>query len=166
MPVTLEADAVRLSAAKLMAYRLRVGGFAAGRGGARVADFTAETVPTLADATDITTRNAGLVSDDFPTAIDGDEPELRTIAALRSAIELEASAPNMDFERIRVWREQLREYVTRVGGSGGDSASPPGSGALAAMWGFGSATCWPEGAERPCDPCPPVYQPGSRRLRW
>lgn len=159
--VNLEPDAVRLSTAKLLAYRLRVGGFAQGRGGQRVPDFTADTIPTLADATDVVTRNAALVSNDFPRSDEGDEPELRTIAALRSAIQLEASAPNMDPERIRVWRDELRESVGRVGsGAGGDGEASAGD-PLEAVYYFGPGPCdHTPGAELPRDVlC-------SRRLRW
>ena len=130
-----------------MAYRLRVGGFTSGRGGAPETDFTDDTTPTLADAQEVAERNASLVADDFPSAIAGDEPELRTIAALRAAIELESGTPNMDPERIRVWREQLREYVERAGaGDGGDGEPGPGEPGfrvLAPVWYFG-----PRDAER------------------
>jgi hypothetical protein len=127
-----------------MAYRLRVGGFVQGQGGAEVPDFTAATTPSLTRATEVTARNAALVSDDFPGADAGDEPELRTIAALRSAIELEASAPSMDPERIRVWRDQLRESVERAGAASGGAGGEPGPGepgyrVLAAVWSFGPA---------------------------
>lgn len=163
--VTLELVAVRQATASLMAYRLRIGGFTSGRGGAETEDFTTTTTPTLARANEVVTRNAALVSDDFPAANVGDEPELRTIAALRSAIELEASAPNMDPERIRVWREQLREYVQRVsGGSGGDEGAPgpgePGFRVLAPVWYFG-----PREADR-APGSEVAWDPSRTRRRW
>lgn len=137
----LDPELVRIAVASLMAYRLRVGGFASGRGGATQLDFDTETTPTLADAQEVSERNAALVADDFPSATDGDEPELRTIAALRTAIELESGTPNMDPERIRVWRDQLREYVDRVGDGTGGEGEPgpgePGFRVLAPVWCFG-----------------------------
>jgi hypothetical protein len=166
--IVLEAGAVRQATAALMAFRLRERGFTAGQGGDREADFTEQTTPTLTHATEVTTRNAALVSDDFPTADASDEPELRTIAALRSAIELEASAPTMDPERIRAWRDQLREHVSRVAersssSAGGDDAGE-GSRVLAPVWDFGDGvggvTVYDvDGAEMPRDT-------SRRRLRW
>lgn len=178
MAITLDPEAVRKATAALMGYRLRTGGFVAGRGGVELEDFTAETTPTLARADAVTTRNAALVSDDFPGAEPGDEPELETIAALRSAIELEASVDNMDAERIRVWREQLREYVKRAidstGGAGG-AEGEPGSRVLAALWSFGPV----EGVRAPgaeiartatgeplFDGGDPVAPERRRRLQW
>lgn len=142
-----------------MAYRLKVGGFGVGRGGQEAPDFTAETTPNLTRATEVTQRNAALVSDDFPAAEAGDEPELRTIAALRSAIELETSAPNFDADRVREWRTQLREHVETAGGAG-DAPGPgePGARVLEPVWGFGpsgdgvtvyDAAAYAEGSEVP-----------------
>jgi hypothetical protein len=164
VPVELDPEAVRTSVASLMAYRLRVGGFASGRGGAAATDFAADTTPTLDDAREVAERNARLVGDDFPSAVAGDEPELRTIAALRSAIELESGTPNMDAERIRVWREQLREYVERAGDSGGSGDGAPGPGepgfrVLAPVWDFG-----PREVDRAPGSEIPWDQP--RRRRW
>jgi hypothetical protein len=168
--VTLDPDTVRLSTASLMAYRLRAAGFAAGRGGLEEPDFTTGTVPTLARADEVAARNAGLVSNDFPRADDDDEPELRTIAALRSAIQLEASAPNMDPERIRVWRDELRESVGRVGsGAGGDGAASAGD-PLEAVWNFGGTCEHTPGSELPAVEYGELaYRPTTgigRRLRW
>jgi hypothetical protein len=176
--ITLDPDEVRSATAALMAYRLRSDGFAAGQGGVQQTDFTDRTTPTLAQATEVTTRNAALVSDDFPGAEEGDRPELVTIAALRSAVELEASAPSMDAERIRVWREQLREYVTRAGertAAGSSSEAEPGARVLAALWSFGpSETLRVPGAEVAqtatgellYDGGEPVAPAQRRRLLW
>lgn len=142
MAITLDPAAVRKATAALMGYRLRASGFAAGRGGVETTDFTANTTPPVDRADAVATRNAALVSDDFAGAEPGDEPELETIAALRTAIELEASAPSMDAERIRVWRDQLREYVKRAidaTGSAGGAEGEPGSRVLAAVWDFGGS---------------------------
>lgn len=114
VPVYPEPSDVLDASAALMAFRLRSSGFSEGRGGRVVAMFTDSTTPTLGHASAIATRNARLVADDFSGALPGDEPELRTIAALRTAIELEASAPQMDRERVLTWREQLREHVERA----------------------------------------------------
>lgn len=125
-----------------MAYRLRVAGFTAGRGGEQQSDFTEGTTPSLARAVLVTTRNAESVSDDFPHADESDDAELLTIAALLSAIELETSAPSYDADRVKEWRLQLREHVGAVGGGGGgDAPGPgePGARVLAAVWGFGPA---------------------------
>lgn len=176
MAIVLDAGAVRQATAALMAYRLRQRGFVAGQGGEDTLDFTAETTPTLTHATEVTTRNAALVSDDFPDADASDEPELRTIAALRSAIELEASAPSIDEARIRAWRDQLREHVARVaeraaGAAGGEA----GARVLAAVWSFGPSTA-PRvpGAEVATTATGEILYDGGdsagydrpRRLRW
>jgi len=175
--VVLDATAVRLETAGLMAFRLRQSGFVAGQGGAETTDFTAATTPNLVTAQRVTERNAALVSDDFPGADAGDEPELRTIAALRSAIELEASAPTMDEARIRAWRDQLREYVKRVTDTGGDGPAPgePGARVLDPVWSFGPAEdVRVEGSEGPqpvyyfrpyTAPVPPEGD-RPRRLQW
>lgn len=177
--VVLDANAVRLSTARLMAFRLRQSGFAVGQGGLETTDFTPQTTPTLAAAIEVTERNAALVSDDFPGADASDEPELRTIAALRSAIELEASVPNMDRDRITTWREQLRESVGRVA-DGGSGAGEPGPGeegyrVLRAVWDFGGSTvARVPGAEVAVTATgEPLYDGGEstggtrpRRLRW
>lgn len=170
--IDLSSDDVRAATAALMAFRLRSRSFAAGAGGEQQRDFDATTTPTLESAQEVTERNAALVSDDFPGAEVGDEAELRTIAALRSAIELEASVPAMDRDRILTWREQLREYVKRAIDStgGGGAGDPPGTETLKAVWNFGPS-CPPRapGSEVPWPPQnPAVYEDPSRarRLRW
>lgn len=154
MAITLAPNDVRLETAALMAFRLRVSEFTSmnGGGGTPVPDFSAQTIPTLARATTVTSRNARLVSADFPNASVGSSPlddtaELTTIAALRSAIELENSVENADHDRIREWREQLREYVATVGGAGGDGGTDEGKGQIAAAWSFGDRGRHVEGSE-------------------
>jgi hypothetical protein len=176
--IALTAAEVRAEVAGLMEYRLRRGGFALGQGGAQLADFAADTTPSAAKVDVVVARNAALVSDDFPGAAEGDRAELVTIAALRSAIELEASAPSMDADRIRVWRDQLREYVTRAGdrtSTGSSSEAEPGARVLAALWSFGPAeTVRAPGAEvartatgEPLyDGGEPVAPAQRRRLIW
>lgn len=177
MAIVLDPAEVRAEVAGLMEYRLRRGGFALGQGGEPLSDFDADTTPSGAKVDTVVARNAALVSDDFPGAEEGDRAELETIAALRSAIELEASAPTFDADRIRVWRDQLREYVTRAGdrtGSGG-SELEPGARVLAAVWSFGpSETVRAPGAEvaqtatgEPLyDGGPAVPPERRRRLIW
>lgn len=137
MAVTLDNDSVRAEVAVLMKYRLHAGGFTSGRGGAPLEDFTTTTTPTLADASRAVARIAGLVSDDFPTAVEGDTPELVTIAALRTAIELENAAPNVDRDRIKTWFDLLREYVGRFSDGGSDDGEDAGGRILSAVWDFG-----------------------------
>jgi hypothetical protein len=145
------------SVESLMAYRLRASGFAEGRGGVQTQGFTESTTPTLSRATEVVERNTRVVGNDFPDASEEDEPELRTIAALRSAIELENSVETPNFDRIREWREQLREFVRRVADAGGGDG--PTQSALAPVWSF-PRPCPPhvEGSEEPVL--------ARRRLRW
>ena len=169
--IVLDAPSVRLSTAELMAYRLKAGGFAAGRGGTATQDFTENTTPTLLKAVGVTVRNAALVSDDFPYASVGDEPELRTIAALRSAIELENSLDTPNFERIREWRLQLREHVERVDGGAGDGDGPTQGGrTLEALWSFGAEETRIPGSEEPYSAITADYrlvpESGRRRRVW
>lgn len=164
MAVQLDADLVRRSTASLMAYALKSQGFVAGQGGTPTVDFTQQTTPTLARASEVVERNSRLVTNDFPSAAGSDEPELRTIAALRSAIELENGTPSPDDVRIKNWREQLREYVGRFDSSGGDGAETPPGGALAPAWSFGSGDrCHPPGSEMPY---PTKTGNEERWLRW
>lgn len=118
-----------------MWFRLKLGNFQPGGGGTETPDFTAQTVPRLVRAQLVTARNAGVVAGDYPNADVADVPELLTIAALRSAIELENSVENADHDRIREWREQLREFVARVDGSAGGGHDENAS-QLKAAWYF------------------------------
>lgn len=159
--IALDATAVVASTASLLRWRLRQRGFGEGRGGEEVPTFTTGTTPSVTTATEVVQRNSALVSDDFPHADASDEPELRTIAALRSAIELELGVDQPDFERVREWRNELREHVSRVAESA-ESAEDEAAGARAldAQWGFGPVVDEPVmGAEEPLD-----YS--RRRLRW
>ncbi len=135
--VTLDTDAVRAEVAVLMRYRLHASGFTSGRGGTPLLDFDATTTPTLADADRAVARIVGLVSDDFPEAVEGDTPELVTIAGLRAAIELENAAPNVDRDRIKTWFDLLREYVGRFSDGGSDDGEGAGGRVLSAVWYFG-----------------------------
>lgn len=152
MAVTLDTNVVRAEVAVFLRYRLHASGFTAGRGGTPLLDFDATTTPTLADAARAVVRNAGLVSDDFSQALEGDRSELVTIAALRTAIELENAAPNVDRDRILTWREQLREYVGRFSNAGSDGGEGAGGRVLSAVWDFGPR-CDPRapGSELPLD---------------
>lgn len=150
------------AAEDLLAYRLRQSGFSSGQGGREVPHFTEVTTPTLARAQRVAVRKAGELAREFVVDV-ADHDDLVTIAALRAAIELEASAPNMDPERIRTWRDQLREYIARAAAAG--SASSGGGGGvvgaaeLPPVWGFGPRVpVRAEGAECPIVP--------DRRLRW
>lgn len=147
MAVTLDTSAVRAEVAVLMRYRLHASGFTSGRGGTPLLDFDATTTPTLADVNKAVARIAGLVGDDFPEAVEGDTPELVTIAGLRAAIELENAAPNVDRDRIDTWFKLLREYVGRFSNDGSDDGEGAGGRVLAAVWDFGPR----------CD----VHSPGS-----
>lgn len=160
--IELDSAAVLESTAALMAFRLREGGFSTAGGGREVETFTTGTTPTLARATSVTDRQSALASNDFPGADDADEPELRTVASLRSAIELELSVPNYDSQRVKDWREELREYVKRFSAMGSDSGQegePGEEGGLKPVWDFGpQPLVRAEGSECPIIP--------SRRLRW
>lgn len=155
----------------LMAHRRRARGFAAGGGGTVLEHFTAETMPTLAEAQEATARHAGIVARDYPRATDDDATETVTIAATEAAIELELAQPNPDYERVRQWREQLKGPRGRLDARFRlDLADNPDGGApgLSAQWQFpgdcgGStvydAAAYAEGSEVP-------LEPRRRRLRW
>lgn len=166
---TPSATDVLAAVEETMAYRLRASGFGQGGGGREVQHFTDTTTPTRARAESVSARKAAEVARDFDVSA-SELADLVTIAALRAAIELEASAPNMDEARIRTWRDQLREYVTKatVRGDAADEASD-GAQAMGAKWGFGpgpnpgpavyDAEAYVEGAEVPLEPL-------RRRRMW
>lgn len=150
----------------LMAYRLRADGFAAGRGGREVEHFDADTHPKAHAVEETALRMADGVSRTYPVAWDlaglgsGDDPtpELVTWAALRSAIELEPSCPNPDFDRVKSWRDDLKALDASLTTRYGTKDDGGGSG-MEAKFSFESLHAWPAGSERPFDI-------SRRRLRW
>jgi hypothetical protein len=165
MAVDLDPDAVLDETAALMAYTLRSGGFARGQGGTDTGSFTASTTPTIERAQKVVQRHTRIVVADFPSATDAQADELTTVAALRSAIELENSTPQVDRDRILGWREQLREFVGRFSESGGSGSggSEPGA-ELKPAWSFGDGDpCHTPGSELPY---PSRYAPDGRMFRW
>lgn len=131
------ASDVLLAIEELMAFRLRARGFSSGAGGVELDHFTEETTPKRSKARTVAIRKTAEVAREFVPRPDT-LADLTTIAALRAAIELEASCPNMDPERIKVWRDQLREYVKRAGESGGNEGDDGTLGRdMRPQWTFG-----------------------------
>ena len=168
-PVTFGAatlgEEVLAAVESLMAYVLRAGGFVEGRGGRRVEHFDANTNPTLARATEVSSREADAVANEFPAA---DEPDAVSVAALRSAMTLETGRDNFDADRVRAWREQLSDRLkalTAAGATGGGSGGGSGSGRdLGPRWSFGPGDgARAEGSECPVVPCSPDAR---RRREW
>jgi hypothetical protein len=160
MAVTIDADEVLTETAALMEYALRVNGFKSGAGGVDPGTFTDETTPKLERAVAVTRRHARIVMSDFASAGEDKVEELVTIAALRSAIELENSTPNVDDTRIENWRDDLREYTGRFSDAGGDGEGGGDVAPLLAVWSFlGRERCHTPGSELP-------YPDPSRRRRF
>lgn len=157
----LTSEDVLNAVESLMAFRLRAGGFAAGRGGTRVEHFTDTTTPTRARAVEVTQRKAEQVVREYPSADPEDAAQLVQVAALRAAIELESSSENFDADRVKTWRDMLRDEVGLLNERLGEPGSNPDEGArgMDARWDFGPRRhAHVEGAEEPLVT--------SRRRRW
>lgn len=175
----LESGPVLEALRDLLAFRLHTGTFSTPTiSTGTVANFTADTRPTLDQAT----RMAGLMADavarDFPRAAPADADSLTEIASLRGAIRLEGALypDQVESQRspARLWLDMLEslteDLLDRLGpigrGSTGDDEIPvdPETGLpVGPVWSFDDG-CWRAiGSE--CE-IPPIPCCPPRSLRW
>jgi hypothetical protein len=150
-PSVVTFAAVMAAVESMMKPRLRLGSeggqFSAGSG-TLVDHFQNDppTRPTLSTATEVITRHMGEAAVDYNAAEDVDAPSIITVAALRSAIELESThypeQVNSDRSPARVWIDLLARYEDRLAAreSTVDIGEDEGGPGLDAVWGFGSTS--------------------------
>jgi hypothetical protein len=146
-PETVTFAAVMAAVETMMRPRLKVGNFSEGGGGVLVDHFQDDpaTRPTLATATEAVARHTAEADTDYSGAEGEDAPAIVTVAALRTAIELESThyPEQVAAERspARFWLELLTRYEDRLAAreseNEGDVGPDGGGPGLDAVWNFG-----------------------------